>query len=169
MTPTHELSGKPYDYKALVLAYVNTQHEHYVHDDFPNYYKALVSALETALGVRMSTEAFSDARKLAFWGLFTHTIRSYLRTGTPWDCYLEEGLLVSHLEKVGDSGAAVLAASSRIGELASASREQHLVMLYALFECLFGPVALVVTSDQLRARGFDDAKEPKICDYYDFV
>ena len=169
MTTIHRLSGKPYDYKALVLAYINTQHEHYVHDDFLNYYKGLVGVLETALGVQVSFEALSDVHKRALWMLFNSTVRSYLRTGTPWDNFLDESLVVVSLEKMGENGAVVFRASERIGELASASREQHLALLYTLFECMFGRPAVVLTSNQLREYGFDDSKEPKIEDYYDYI
>jgi hypothetical protein len=70
---------------------------------------------------------------------------------------------------MGDNGAAALSATNRIAELASASQEQHLAMLNALFLCLFGSVTTVFTSGQLRERGFDDAREPKIENYYDFL
>jgi hypothetical protein len=46
------------------------------------------------------------------------------------------------------------------------SREAHLQLLYELFECIYGKRDLVVTSQDLQAKGFDDSNEPRMADYW---
>jgi len=157
---------RPYDYRVLIEAYIDTQRKDFVHADFTNYYASLLEALQTRFGIRLSREGLSfDQRVL--WGLFDSTVWSLLQITSPWAGYLEAGLLHKKLVESGEAGRIVDRASAVIGEANTASEEAHREILYALFQAIFGECQRIVTSDELREAGFDDSKEPDIVNYYD--
>jgi hypothetical protein len=140
----------------------------YVHEDFPNYYTALLSKLEEAFDIHLSHENLDFDQKSLFM-LFVSTVHSYQRITTPWSGYLEAGLLIRHLEEAGEPGRRVFAASDAIRDIMKANQAAHFEMLYALFEGIYGFVDRVVDSEQLQEMGFDDSKEPQMHDYYDYI
>ena len=158
---------RPYDYRVLIEAYVYTKRSDFVHPDFGAYYAGLLSALERLFGIRLVGDELSHSRK-GLWMLFGSTVRSLLQIATPWDGYLEAGLLHRQLEANGELGEAVYRASAAIADAAKASEAAHREMLHALFVAIFGECGRVATSEELRQAGFDDSREPDIHDYYDY-
>ena|ERR1051326_1462140 len=153
---------RTYGYRALVQAYIETERSD-THPDIKAYHRKLLALLEQHFGVTLASPPKTQP---ALWMLFRSTVHSYLSLRTPWSHFLEEGLLVRKLEDMGAQGQAIFERSDQIAQLTNASREAHLQMLYDLFECIYGKHALVVTSHDLRAKGFDDAQKPDPTDYY---
>jgi hypothetical protein len=159
--------GRPYDVRALIEAYIYAQRKDFVHADFTAYYSALLDALQAAFGVRLSEDGLTLSQRV-LWKLFRSTVASLLRITSPWDCFLEAGLLVSKLDESGEPGKLVRRASTAIDEANATSRAAHREILYALFPIIFGACDRVVTSEELRRAGFDDTREPDITNYYDY-
>ena len=159
---------RPYDFRVLIEAYVYTQRHDFVHADFGAYYAGLLANLERLFDVRFARDELSH-RQRVLWSLFGSTVRSLLQVSTPWDGYLETGLLDRTLEESGETGVLVERASTAIAEAAKASRTAHREMLQARFVGIFGECRHVVTSDELQQAGFDDSREPDITNYYDYV
>jgi hypothetical protein len=159
---------RPYDFRVLIEAYVYTQRQDFVHPDFGAYYAGLLASLERLFGLRLARDELSHRQRI-LWSLFNSTVRSLLQVSTPWDGYLETGLLVRTLEESGETAVLVERASTAISEAAKASRTAHREMLQALFVGIFGECRHVVTSEELRQAGFDDSCEPDITNYYDYV
>jgi hypothetical protein len=158
---------RPYDYRALIEAYIYSKRA-FVHADFATYYAGLLAALEKPFGVRLAREGLTFTQSV-LWNLFESTVRSLLRVGTPWDCYLEASLIDKTLKENGAPGEAVMRASRVISQAAKASEAAHRDMLQALFVAIFGATDRIVTSAELRAAGFDDSREPDIVHYYDYM
>ncbi len=158
---------RPYDARSLIDAYIYTQRADFVHEDFNTYYRGLFSVLEKLFGVQLAANAVPSEQR-ALWQLFESTVRSVLRITSPWDGYLEAGLLMTRLDESGEPGIEVHRASSIIQEANRASQAAHRDMLHALFQAVFGQSQRVITSQQLAEAGFDDSKEPNITDYYDW-
>jgi hypothetical protein len=159
---------RPYDFRVLIEAYIYTHRKDFVHSDFTTYYAALLEALQRLFGVRLSHDDLSfDHRVL--WGLFQSTVGSLLQITNPWAGYLEAGLLHKKLEERGEPGRIVDRARAVISEANVASAAAHREILYALFLVIFGECERIVTSEDLRASGFDDTKEPDIVNYYDYM
>ncbi len=160
--------NRPYNVHTLIKTYVYTKRSDFIHEDFSNYYGALLPVLANLLGVDFSVQTLSNEKRM-FWGLFQGTVSSLLQITSPWAGYLEESLLVKRLDESGGLGLRVHRASTIIMEANSQSEAAHRDMLHALFELVFGECRSVVTSAQLAAAGVDDSKEPDITDYYDFL
>lgn len=111
----------PYDVRSLVEAYVYAQRTDFVHEDFSTYYRGLLSVLEVLFSVRLSPDAIPPERR-ALWHLFDSTVGSLLRVTSPWDGYLEAGLLMKKLEESGEPGIIVHRASKTIQETQQAGR-----------------------------------------------
>lgn len=159
--------SRPYDTRVLIEAYVYTQRTDFVHADFGEYYAGLLVALEGLFGLRLSDEGLSVRQKMV-WGLFRKTVRSLLQIPSPWDGYLEAGLMVKTLEQSG-AWRVVDQASAVIRESNQTSERAHRDMLHALFTAIFGEGDRVVTSGELRQAGFDDTREPDMDNYWDYV
>ena len=151
-----------YDYRELIQTYIQTQRNDHRHPDFKNYYTELLTQLEQLFEVDFSSPPSSQR---ALWMLFRATIDSYLSLRTPWNRFLEAGLLVQKIEALGSEGEKIFTCSKQIEEVTQTSRELHLQLLSDLFECMYGKRDLVVTSQELTAIGFDPSKEPQITDY----
>jgi len=149
----------------LIDVYTQTQQKGSVHEDWLNYYSGLLRALEKLFGLRLSRDELTFNQRV-LWGLFQSTIGSLLSLGTPWDGYLEAGLIYRKLEENGEFGKTVFASSDIIQRATEESRQAHRDMLHALFQAIFGAVDRVVTSAELATAGFDDSKEPLISDDY---
>ncbi len=119
---------RPYDYRTLIEAYVYTKRTDFVHADFGAYYEGLLSALERLFGIRLAGDELPHSRR-GLWMLFGSTIRSLLQVATPWDGYLEAGLLHRQLEATGEPGRAVYRASVAIADASRASEAAHREML----------------------------------------
>lgn len=155
-----------YDYRQLVLTYIQTMRNDHIHADFKNYYARLLTLLEQVFEVDFSSPPSSQR---ALWMLFQATVSSYLSLRTPWSNFLEAGLIVKRIEQLGSQGEKIFQLSTQIEELEQSSREAHLQLIYELFERIYGKRDLVVTSQDLKARGFDDSKEPQITDYWEDI
>ena len=159
---------RPYDFRVLIEVYIYTRRKDFVHQDFTLYYRSLLESLQQLFGIDMPGEQFSfDQRVL--WGLFNGTVDSLLQITSPWAGFLEASLLHRKLNECGEPGEIVYQASKTIGAANRSSAQAHREMLYALFTAVFGACDRVVTSDELRGVGFDDAQEPDIKNYYDYV
>jgi hypothetical protein len=156
------MTDRTYDYRALVQTYLETERND-VHPDVKVYYRKLLALLEQCFGIHLAQPPPAQG---ALWMLFRSTVHSYLSLRTPWSHFLEEGLIVRQLDDLGAQGQAIFQRSDQIAQLTKASREAHLQLLYDLFECIYGKQELVVTSHDLRAKGFDDAQKPDPTDYY---
>lgn len=132
-----------------------------------SYYPRLLSHLEESFGLRLSFDATEDFNKKVLFSLFQDTTLSYRDLRHPWSNYQEATLIIRKLEDAGTSGQRILHLSDKIREKTKDSAELHLQMLYELFQCIYGPINIVVTSQQLLAMGFDDSKEPKWWDFED--
>jgi hypothetical protein len=161
-----------YDYRKLVKIYIETQREHHPNLDFKQYYAGLLASLEQFFDVALSSPPSkpppgSPPAGLALWMLFRATVRSYLRLTTPFSGFLEAGLIIRMIEQLGPQGETIFRLDNNIVELTKKSEETHLQLLYELFTAIYGKRDLVVTSQDLKAKGFDDSKEPRIQDYWD--
>jgi hypothetical protein len=150
---------RPYDYRALIEAYIYTQRKDFVHSDFTKYYASLLEALQKCFGIRLSREGLSF-NQVVLWGLFQSSVWSLLQITSPWAGYLEAGLLYRKLEESGEPGRVVDKASRVIGEANKASEVAHREILDALFQAIFGECQRVVTSEDLREAGLTIQKSP---------
>jgi hypothetical protein len=151
----------------LIEAYVYTRRSDFVHPDFGAYYAGLLASLERLFGLRLASDELTH-RQRPLWMLFNSTVRSLLQISTPWDDFLEAGLLIRRLEESGETGVVVERASAAIAEAAKASQASHREILQAL-EAIFGECRRVITSEELRQAGFDDSREPDVTDYWEFL
>jgi hypothetical protein len=158
---------RPYDSRVLIEAYVYTKRSDFVHPDFGAYYGGLLASLERLFGLRLAGDELSQ-RQRALWMLFNSTVRSFLQISTPWDGFLETGLLLRRLEESGEAGNIVERSSASIVEAAKVSQAAHREMLQSLFVAIFGESQRVVTSEELRQSGFDDSREPDITKYWEY-
>jgi hypothetical protein len=157
-----------YDYRALIEAYIDAQRPPYPHEDFRTFARGLLSALERAFGISISSmDGVRNAECSPLWMLFRAAAFSYVKLSTPRSGFLEDSLITFRLRQLGEQGAKVEAIEREIDELTLANREAHLKLLNTLFVLLWGQVDTVITSDTLRDQGFDDTKRPKWADYYD--
>lgn len=159
---------KPYNVDVLIQVYIYTRRNDFVHEDFTDYYNGLLEALTSLFGIELS-EVLHGQTHRPFWGLFNSTVDSLLRITSPWSGYLEAGLLHSQLRDAGAHGERVYLASDAIADANVKSEISHREMLKSLFILTFGECNQTVTSEELRAAGFDDNGEPKISDYWDYV
>lgn len=155
-----------YDYHELMQTYIQTERKDYPHPDFQKYYARLLALLAQMFEVDFSSPPPSQH---ALWMLFQATVRSYVSLRTPWSNFLEAGLIVQKIEQLGSQGEKICQLSKQIEELTQSSREAHLQLIYDLFTCVYGKRDLIVTSQDLKARGFDDAKEPHLRDYWEKI
>jgi hypothetical protein len=153
---------RPYDYRVLIEAYINAQRPDL---NFTNYYASLLDVLQSQFNVQLSEENLSFNQRV-LWMLFRSTVRSLLQITNPWAGYLEDTLLTLKLMESGQPGEVVDNARAEICEANVTSEAAHREILYALFRAIFGESQRIVTSDELRAVGFDDSREPDIHDYY---
>ena len=160
--------GKVYDVKALIETYILTvSSERRAHlgdyeKDCHKYYSALLAKLEELFGIRLSdwfSVSPSNRRACRIYPFFRTTVESLLAITTPLSGWDEAGFL-TEIDESGEPGQEVHRAMTTIDELCSASRTTHYHMLYALFECMYGKIKTVVSSEQLRRAGFDDSKVP---------
>ncbi|MYS23640.1 hypothetical protein GA0115240_154731 [Streptomyces sp. DvalAA-14] len=132
------------------------------------YNQGLETALEQRFGTSLDISRAADFAVRPLLMLLRSTARSYLSVRTPWSDYLEAGLLVKRLEQAGPVGERVFAASHRIEEAVTISREAHMEILDALAQHVLGDQAeAVFTSGDLLADGFDDTRRPEASDYPD--
>ena len=157
----------PYTFEVFIEAYIYTLRNDFVHEDFPHYYNRLFRALQKEFGIEVSDRNLSR-EKSPLWGLLNNTIRSLLRISHPFSSYLEAGLVHKRLSETEKTGELVTDLMNRITTANSESETAHREMIRALFEELFGKVDIIVTSEQLRANGFEDSWEPKNYKYLDY-
>ncbi|ABX07886.1 hypothetical protein Haur_5259 (plasmid) [Herpetosiphon aurantiacus DSM 785] len=150
---------KRYDRTTLIHAYIATKAPP-GHDDVARFTAARLAALEQAFDLRLTWEGVTNQDNRALWMLFTSTVRSYLSIRTPGSDFLDGSLLMRRLDALGDDARPLMAAWETITTATTAREQAHLTMLDELFRLLWGEITTVVTSDQLRALGFDDAHEP---------
>jgi hypothetical protein len=155
---------KRYDRAALIQDYIATK-EPPGHEDFTRFTAARLAALEQAFDLRLSRDGVTNQDNRDLWMLFTATVRSYLSLRTPGSDFLDGSLLMRRLNDLGEHARPLMAAWETINTATTTSEQAHLVMLDELFILLWGDVTTLVTSDQLKARGFDDAQEPDWLDY----
>jgi hypothetical protein len=163
------MNNRQYTYKELIEAYINAERDDYIHEDFKNYYVGLFKKLTELFGIRFRMEELGNFPDDEFWPgvskgaalmVFQSTVRSYLSITTPFAGFIEFGLGVGDLYD---------AYGRKLEEMAEENRKAHLNLLDALFKMMSGAVDRVVTSQELREAGFDDSKEPKKADYYDYM
>jgi hypothetical protein len=155
---------KRYDRAALIQAYIATK-DPYGHADIKRFNAERLAVLEQAFDLRLTWEGVTHHDNTDLWMLFTATVRSYLSIQTPGSDFLDGSLLTRRLDALGDDAHPLMAAWEIINTATAASEQAHLTMLDELFRLLWGAITTVVTSDQLRALGFDDAQEPNWLDY----
>lgn len=153
-----------YNYIELIHTYIQTQRDDHRSPGFKEYYTELLTQLEQLFEVDFASPPPSQ---LALWMLFRATIDSYLSLRTPWSNFLEAGLLVQKIKALGSQGERIFSCSDQIGGITQTSRELHLQLIYDLFACIYGKRDLVVTSQDLAARGFDTSKEPQAADEWE--
>jgi hypothetical protein len=158
---------KTYTYHDLIETFIETQ-RHPIHPDFTRYYGGLLAALEDALGIVLSEpriwERGVPANAQALWTVFASAARAYAAVVSPWDAILESGAML-HRVKQWEEGDTVVRRVSQLSGLARETQVAYMELIELLFHMMYGEVTQVVTSDDLRARGFDDATEPQLQDY----
>jgi len=155
---------KRYDRAALIQAYISTK-EPPGHEDYTRFTAARLAALEQAFELRLTWDGVTNQDNHDLWMLFTATVRSYLSIRTPGSDFLDGSLLMRRLNDLGEHARPLMTAWETINTATTTSEQAHLIMLDELFILLWGDVTTIVTSDQLRALGFDDAQEPDWLDY----
>jgi hypothetical protein len=155
---------KRYDRAALIQAYIATK-EPYGHEDFKRFYAERLAALERAFGLSLASEGVRNTEYNALWMLFRAAVDSYLSIRTPGSGFMDGSLIMRQLEKLAERAQPLIDHSDAITAATDASRQAHLGMLDELFKVLWGEIDTVVTSEQLRQLGFDDALEPNWLDY----
>lgn len=95
------------------------------------HYQSVLGGLETLYGLRLSPDGVGSFANKVIFTLFRTTAQSFLAIRTPWSGVIEAGLIDQKLEDAGPAGERVLAASSRIFDLAEDARRTHLEMLDA--------------------------------------
>lgn len=163
------MENKRYTYKEFIQAYIAGERNSYVHEDFKNYYVGLFNALKNLFGIHFTrddlpqfpenNDLLPNTHRSHALHLFHPTIRSYLAIWTPFSGFLEAGGLLEVFQVYG----------LRINQIAEENRKAHLEMLDGLFRKIYGEVDKVFTSEDLMNMGFDDSKEPKIEDYFDYI
>ena len=160
---------KQYDRTAFIRAYIDASQLDYLHEDFRTYYKGLLDALQRAFDITFSLNGVRNREAAALWVLFHATVRSYQNIQTPRSGFIEDTLLNSTLDRLGERGEPIVALEETIRTTATSNKETHWRLLDELFLLLWGPVDTVVTSKDLLEIGFDDTKEPKKSDYLDYM
>ena len=155
---------KRYDRAAFIQAYIAIK-EPQGHEDFTRFTAARLAALEQAFDLRLTWEGVTHQDNSVLWMLFQATVDSYLHLRTPGSDFLDGSLMMRRLDALGDHANPLMTAWETINTATTASEQAHLAMLDELFILLWGAITTVVTSDQLRAIGFDDAQEPDWLDY----
>jgi hypothetical protein len=164
-----EAMNKKYDYKMLIEVYIKTQHKNHIHEDFKNYYEQLLAKLEEIFEISFSKPKLPERYQNGIHFHFLPTIDAYLSIITPRTYYLEDSLLNVSLREAGEIGQRIIAAENKAIATTNEAKAQLLEMLYIMFEAIWGKNDLVITSEELKERGFDDSKEPQIRDYYDYL
>lgn len=155
---------KLYDRHALIEAYI-TARNIYHNDDITSFNAKRLAALEQAFNVQLSQTGIRHQTNKVLWMLFNATVDSYRAICTPGSNFLDGGLLIKHLDSLGDDAQPLFAAWETIDAAAKASQKAHLMMIDELFKLLWGAITTVVTSQQLRLLGFDDSQELNWLDY----
>jgi hypothetical protein len=154
---------KSYDYKALMQACIDADRMDYVHEDFERYYKGLLESLKSLFQISFTSTDFAGKderiRRISSLILFGASVRNYNAISHPWSGWLEGPL---HVDDVWDKY------GHKLLDLNRESKETVLALMDELFQIMYGRVDKIVTSEMLLEIGFDDSKEPKISDYYDY-
>jgi hypothetical protein len=161
-------ADKVYDFKALIETYISFRSSEGranlgdYEKEWYKYYSELLAKLEELLGVRLSDSSSTrpgNRRAFHLRPFFRTTVVSLLAIQTPLTGWDEVGFL-KDIDESGEPGREVRRVLTKIEELSDVSRSAHYQMLYALFECMYGKIETVVSSEQLRRAGFDDAQVP---------
>lgn len=156
-----------YDYKKLIDVYIKAQ-QPYPHEDFSKFYSGLLEKLESLFGIKILREGVSllEIPNPALGMHFNAVVTSYLSITHPRSGYAEDTLVNKRLDELGRRGKKIFDLERQIMKLNDQSEALHLQLLYELFLGIYGEMNKVVTSEQVLAAGFDDAKEPKFTDYW---
>ena len=162
------MANKVYDYKTFIAVYINTcgyaKHSAEWKAYYVEYYVRLFDILKEFFNARFDIKQFlfegadfSEDERFGALTLFERTIGEYI------DCFRSKtiGLAAS-------KGYSELRAihHQRITQLRSELKEAYLDCLYQLFEFMYGKAEVLVTSEMLKEKGFDDSIEPNHTDYF---
>lgn len=158
---------KTYTYRDLIETFIKTQ-RHPIHPDFTTYHNGLLAALENTLGIVLSEpriwERGVPANAQSLWTTFAAAARTYAAVQSPWETILESGAML-HRVKQWQEGDEVVRQVSVLSGLARETQAAYMDLIVLLFHMMYGEVTQTVTSDDLRAWGFDDTQEPQLQDY----
>ncbi|WP_110518470.1 hypothetical protein [Herpetosiphon llansteffanensis] len=155
---------KYYNRMALIEAYITNQNP-YGHEDIRRFNTRRLAALEQAFDLNISEAGIKNKANRHLWRLFSATIDSYRSIRTPGSNFMDGSLIMKQIDTLGTQAATLCSHWQAIDSAAAASKHSHLAMLDELFKLLWGEISLVVTSQQLKQRGFDDTQEPNWLDY----
>jgi hypothetical protein len=161
------MSAERYDERAVVMAYVDAQRPPYPHEDFREFRRAKLAALESAYQLQMSHAGMSTVQRASLWMLFQATADSFLKLGGSRAGLLEDSLINATVERVDTPELALRATEARLSAHLEQAREAHLQLLTSLFRVLWGPIEKPCDAADLVKLGFDPSTEPKLSDYYD--
>jgi hypothetical protein len=160
------VANKVYDYKAFIAVLINTRGYENYHADwkayYVEYYVRLFNILKEFFNARFDfkdfffeSQDFEDKRITAIT-VFYETIGEYL------DCFRSKTDVLA-----APKGYSELRGTYRpnIDRLRTDLEKAYIDCLYQLFEFMYGKVELVVTSEMLKEKGFDDSIEPNRMDY----
>jgi hypothetical protein len=160
-------SGRVYDERAVVRAYLDAQRPAYPHEDLRRFRRGRLDALEKVYEIRLSADGLSTSQQVVLWMLFSSAAESALSLRGPREGFLDDSLLNVTIERLGDAGTELLESESDVRQRVGELRGAYESLLVRLFVSIWGPIAAPVTSAELRRVGFDDEAEPRITDYFD--
>jgi hypothetical protein len=159
------MTGKTYDTQALIQAYIDCQRSNYPR--YHDYYSRLVRQLETLFGVALNEITFNEKDRAYYennkpkgnlrqsWKMFSKTIENLnmldknieFYRWTPVDWFYDKEVNVAlHI----------------IFDASTSLKQGYLQLLHVIFEQVFGPIALTISSGELLALGFDDTTDPNL-------
>lgn len=161
--------SKTYSYQDMIILYCTVNEHTWIHEDFPNYRRKLVSVLQEIFDVDLTK--CPENSSMALWMLFRSTTKTYKSAGIhPLSGYLEASLIHITLDrKSGPKGLEISELLRDLGQICDQKEALYQQILSKLYELILGATDRIVTSEDLAKRGFDDSQEPKRRDYYDYM
>ena len=162
---------KEYRFRELLEVYLESRRSH-VHEDFDNFYKGKLEALEKLFCIRFENPPFEfESMNLQYddWAIWTFVeaaIFEYFQLTRSRGGEGGRGLYVLHLRREEHK---YFEAVDAWAEAKESYRQASFNTLEQIFVALFGNLPQVFTSIDLLALGFDDNKEPDMSDYWDYV
>lgn len=148
-----------YRYTDFVQAHLDAVRHEQHHPDLTKYYGDLYQHLSEFFQVDLQTESDREFSIEGFGlgALFRAGVRYYNQVTTPFETFVVISPAMHPILQI---------YSPQYETLAHASRAQCFELLCELYRRLYGETDQVLTSAELRERGFDDSRKPDEKMYY---